>query len=143
MQTFLPYPSYYQSARTLDRQRLGKQRVETVQILKACLISSYGWQNHPAVRMWRGHERELAEYGLRMCREWTTFYVYKDTCAEQIYELMMFLPVTGKPSWFGDTAFHRSHKSNLLRKNPEHYRRYWPKMPDDLPYIWPVNPERG
>lgn len=35
MQTFLPYPSAERSARVLDNQRLGKQRVECLQILAA------------------------------------------------------------------------------------------------------------
>ena len=35
MQTFLPYPDFRQSAACLDYRRLGKQRVEGVQILKA------------------------------------------------------------------------------------------------------------
>ena len=34
MQTFLPYPDFARSAAVLDRQRLGKQRVEVLQILK-------------------------------------------------------------------------------------------------------------
>ena len=38
MQTFLPYPAFDLSAQVLDRQRLGKQRVETLQVLKALTI---------------------------------------------------------------------------------------------------------
>ena len=33
MQTFLPYKSFKKSAETLDYQRLGKQRVEAMQII--------------------------------------------------------------------------------------------------------------
>ena len=33
MQTFLPFPDFQQSAAVLDRVRLGKQRVEALQIL--------------------------------------------------------------------------------------------------------------
>ena len=35
MQTFLPYPDFARSARCLDNRRLGKQRVESYQILRA------------------------------------------------------------------------------------------------------------
>lgn len=35
MQTFLPFPSFRDSAECLDYRRLGKQRVETLQLLKA------------------------------------------------------------------------------------------------------------
>lgn len=35
MQTFLPYKDFKKSAQALDRQRLGKQRVETMQLMTA------------------------------------------------------------------------------------------------------------
>ena len=60
MQTFLPYPDFKQSAACLDYRRLGKQRVEGVQILKAILGEKSlndkpykGWLNHPATLMWK------------------------------------------------------------------------------------------
>lgn len=37
MQTFLPYASYTKSAKALDNKRLGKQRVETLQVLQVLL----------------------------------------------------------------------------------------------------------
>ena len=55
MQTFLPMPSPADSAHALDRRRLGKQRVETLQILRALCLPDYGWGTHPAVLMWSGH----------------------------------------------------------------------------------------
>lgn len=42
MQTFLPYPDFAESASVLDRQRLGKQRVETLQVMKALTVPGYG-----------------------------------------------------------------------------------------------------
>lgn len=41
MQTFLPYPDYARSARVLDNKRLGKQRVESKQILQVLQIGPY------------------------------------------------------------------------------------------------------
>ena len=38
MQTFLPYSSFTESAKILDWRRLGKQRVEGMQIIKVGLI---------------------------------------------------------------------------------------------------------
>lgn len=70
MQTFLPYEDYSWSAAVLDRQRLGKQRVEVMQILRALAGETIGWKNHPAVRMWRGSEYALIVYGLAVCHEW-------------------------------------------------------------------------
>lgn len=59
MQTFLPYSSFSKSASVLDNKRLGKQRVECLQILKALSDPAYGWQNHPAVKMWKGYTDRL------------------------------------------------------------------------------------
>jgi len=52
MQTFLPYQNYSRCAEVLDNKRLGKQRVECLQILNALLDASKGWKQHPAVKMW-------------------------------------------------------------------------------------------
>ena len=42
------------------------------------------------------------------------------------------------PPWLGDPALHRSHQSNLVRKDPAFYKEHFPDVPDDLPYVWPV-----
>ncbi len=41
------------------------------------------------------------------------------------------------PEWLGNTDFHQSHRSNLIRKRPDYYRAIWPDVPDNLPYVWP------
>jgi len=135
MQTFLPYESFEHSASVLDRQRLGKQRVECLQIVKAITQPDYGWQNHPAVNMWRGYLRSLICYGVAVCDEWIG-RGYKDTCREK---LLANLPADGEdPVWLGDSKFHRSHRSNLLRKNPQHYGEYFEQdLPSNLEYVWP------
>lgn len=136
MQTFLPVKDFFESARLLDRARLGKQRVEAWQILRALNGETKGWVNHPATRMWRGHEVALARYGWAMCAEWIE-RGYNDTLLER------FRPIASSgrfvlPSWIGITDFHLSHQSNLIRKLPEFYAPLFPGVPDDLPYIWPV-----
>lgn len=134
MQTFLPYPDFKKSAEVLDNRRLGKQRVETYQILRTLLGISQGWKNHPAVKMWRGCERALAEYGMAMCTEWIRRGC-NDTCLEKIAALTPMRAFT-YPVWFGDDAFHASHRSNLMRKS-EHYHKFGWTEPHDLPYVWP------
>jgi hypothetical protein len=56
MQTFLPFADFADSAASLDPRRLGKQRVEVLQIVRAITWPKYGWRNHPAANMWRGFE---------------------------------------------------------------------------------------
>lgn len=136
MQTFLPFPDFAKSASCLDMRRLGKQRVEAKQIYLALIDPSYGWQNHPAVRMWRGHETALAVYGLAICWEWTN-RGYKDTLTD-FFAPRCVLSEYKVPNWVYNTALHLSHQSNLLRKDPVHYSKYFPNVPDNLPYIWPT-----
>jgi len=64
VQTFLPYADFGESARALDTRRLGKQRVETLQIVRALTRPGNGWRHHPAVRMWRGYEEALGDESL-------------------------------------------------------------------------------
>lgn len=193
MQTFLPYRSFIESAKCLDNKRLGKQRVEVLQILNTLTGKSNGWSNHPAVRMWRGYERALCAYGLEVCEEWHYERGFKDTCWTKIYDIESSLvdivcekdevgfevthltadfsnvssddkdelykiadnattnlPLDSivvvnldktirpyYPPWLTD-EFCLSHRSNLIRKDPNHYRPLWPDVPDNLPYIWPV-----
>lgn len=138
MQTFLPLPDFQESAQCLDFQRLGKQRVETLQILNTLTGRSEGWKNHPATKMWRGYTFALAEYGSVICREWIK-RGYQDTCLGKILDIQFSVCSSNLrlPEWFGDPEFHLSHQSNLIRKLPEHYRQFWPDVPSDLPYIWP------
>lgn len=145
MQTFLPYKGFVDSAKVLDRMRLGKQRVECKQILTALkngpvVVTENGirktpWYNHPATRMWRGHEQALIRYSIAVCEEWLG-RGYNDSLLPY-FEAMAKRRVA-IPNWVGNENFHRSHRSNLLRKNPEYYRMQGFVEPDDLPYIWPI-----
>lgn len=138
MQTFMPYTTNSDTARVLDNKRLGKQRVETLQILRTLAGVTKGWQNHPAVKMWRGHEDALIDYGIAICTEWVN-RGFQDTCLLKIAEMRpLFLHSSQLqlPSWIGEERFHLSHQSNLIRKDPIHYSKYF-NVPNDLPYYWP------
>lgn len=138
MQTFLPYPDFAESAAVLDRQRLGKQRVECLQILGALTNPTAGWNNHPATKMWRGYEHDFVEYSVVICDEWIS-RGYKDTCRDKILAMVPERESNWEiPPWLGDDAFHASHRSNLLRKDPEWYGQFGLTEPPDLAYIWPV-----
>lgn len=140
MQTFLPLPGFKASARVLDRQRLGKQRVEAWQILNALTGASQGWRNHPAVRMWRGREFALASYGVAICLEWRR-RGYKDSMLprflDAIRDLQLRAASPHMPTWLGDPAFHEAHRSNLIRKDPTFYGPLFPDTRTGLDYVWP------
>lgn len=134
MQTFLPLPTFDASAACLDDKRLGKQRVEAYQILRALLGVTKGWRNHPATRMWRGFEGSLVRYALAVCREWTR-RGHADTVASKVAALGLL--DSPDPPWLGDPTFHASHRSNLLRKDAAWYGRFGWHESHDLPYVWP------
>jgi hypothetical protein len=167
MQTFLPFESFVESARVLDNKRLGKQRVEGLQILKTLSIGEFTchgchqkvthfnpyktgyhcyqceaplkrtpWYNHPAVLMWKSYENALILYLQEICMEWIK-RGFKDNCWEQIEKFSLHKE-TMLPDWFGESNFHLSHQSNLLRKNPEYYGQFFFGVPSDIPYFWPV-----
>ena len=146
MQTFLPYGNdYYSNASILDLKRLGKQRVENLQILNCLAGKSKGWVNHPAVRMWRGHEGSLLNYQIAICATWGD-YGYKDSCLVKsvgVFKDAKFPDDSWRiPWWLEDeeerNAIAISHRSNLIRKNPNVYQKHWPEIPNDIPYHWPV-----
>lgn len=142
MQTFLPFPDFDESAYALDPRRLGKQRVETLQIMSALMTGS-GWVNHPATKMWKGHEWSLLLYQKAVCEAWVHDLGHKDSCwrktARIYFEHYKGEDDFAPPPWLGDERFHISHQSNLLRKDPQYYRKAFPGVPDNIPYFWPTN----
>jgi hypothetical protein len=151
MQTFLPYPDFLASARMLDQKRLGKQRVETIQVLRGLTRPDYGWRNHPAVKMWAGYEEALTRYGLDMCAVWcepgradtcaaTMATDLATACGIALIRTQPELAAAGElPPWLGREDLHLSHRSSLLRKDPAHYGPQFGDVPPDLEYVWPVS----
>ena len=137
MQTFLPYKDFKKSLESLDDKRLGKQRVETFQILNNLLgrpkkdgTPYKGWTNHPCCVMWRGYENALKEYLNVSIDVWK---------ARGKNNTMQYESIEGElemPWWMGKEELHSSHRSNLLRKDPEYYSKHnWRDNPED-PYVW-------
>lgn len=146
MQTFLPYADLRESVEVLDDRRLGKQRVETLQVMRALVVPGYGWQRHPVTAMWRGHRPALMAYQVETCAAWTA-RGFADTCLEKTLATLDEVPEDAEafrsgefalPPWFGREDVHRSHRSKLLSKAPEFYAEAFPGEPDDLDYVWPV-----
>lgn len=151
MQTFVPFPDMRRSAEVLDDKRLGKQRVEALQIIRALTYETYGWKHHPAVLMWQGYEEALGAYARAIIEEWTK-RGFADTCATTIADDLTTagIPTTRTeaqlrkanklPPWWGDDDVHASHRRALLRKDPDHYAHHFDDdadRPDD-DYVWPV-----
>jgi hypothetical protein len=143
MQTFLPVASYEETAKLLDRQRLGKQRVECKQILRAMYTKS-SWSKHPAVTMWRGCAYGLVIYYDAICAEWIR-RGYKHNMSLDSDLRARALTEDSVPSWLGDEMFHYSHRCSLLYKDPKHYGPLFNTGPLGLDlhafpqynYVWP------
>ncbi len=161
MQTFLAYKSFEESAKVLDNKRLGKQRVECLQLLKAlkqgqhCMynlaekkylygnvvsadgyqIRSTPWYNHTATQMWVKYPAALISYGMAICYEWTK-RGFKDTCGDKISHYYEIFQVYETPKWLGDERLHSSHRAALLAKNNSWYSQFgWKEIPE-INYFW-------
>lgn len=132
MQTFLPYADLQKSVECLDYRRLGKQRVEAMQILKALNRGSGGWSNHPATKMWRGFETALMKYHDEACLEFD-HRGYTNNMKLYIPDSKLVI----LPPWFGNEAFHSAHRAALLAKDFSWYSQFgWVEEPR-IEYVWP------
>ena len=148
MQTFLPYSCFSESVKVLDYKRLGKQRVEAMQIINVLtgIQQTKGWHNHPAVKMWKGYELALSMYHDLCILEWLS-HGFNNTMAFKYYDISNGSAIGSTkgipemPWWIGNEDFHRSHRSRLIEKDESFYL---PLFPDDKlfnggKYFWPVN----
>lgn len=125
----------------LDNKRLGKQRVEGLQLINA-ILSGKAWSKHPAAVMWGDCIYGLVHYTRLCCRVWKS-RGFQDTVESK---LSNFPDIHDLPWWANEsilTDIIQSHRANLIRKEPTYYGRFWSEDPR-LPYIWPdkTNPKK-
>lgn len=137
MQTFLPHSNFSESAKVLDMRRLGKQRVESYQILNCLTIKESKWKNHPAVLMWKKSKWWLSLYSIEICSEWIG-RGYKDSLLTHFVSYCENNEIDEIPFWLGDERLHSSHRSNLLRKDFNFYSKFNWIEENNLEYFWPV-----
>ena len=148
MQTFITDFDMTQNARNLDDKRLGKQRVEALQIADCFLVKESRWKNHPAVRMWAYNTGFLVmDYIPFIMQEWEIRGFKNIRCGKwydkiynavfEHYDKQNMFVISSFPWWL-DMEFIEAHRSNLIRKKPEHYRPLFPDTKEGLEYIWPV-----
>jgi hypothetical protein len=138
MQTFLPYSDFKKSLESLDNKRLGKQRVETFQILNAILgrpkkdgTAYKGWLNHPCSIMWKNYTDALKLYFNTSLIVWVDRGFSNTMEPEDLNTNNVVYP-----HWLGFEEFHSSHRANLLRKDFNYYSEHgWLESPKD-PYVW-------
>ena len=133
MQTFLPSRNFVTVAKILDSKRLNKQILEGYQILNVLsgMSPTGGWRNHPAVKMWRGHEMILHTYISIMIAEAKQRGIKTDKNEENICNLFNKVGEswgTTLPDWFSDDKkimrIVTTHKANLFDKDPMYYAQF-------------------
>jgi hypothetical protein len=163
MQTFMPSQDFNEVAKVLDNKRLNKQALEGWQILMNLLEldpegnhrPAKGWSNHPAVKMWKGHEVALYMYIEAMTKEWLK-RGYKTTIADKARQTLntaiskgLLEPIStlrNFPLWIQLEEVLSSHRTALLAKNYEWYSQFgWPEDPGypitKYTYVWPIKGE--
>lgn len=135
--TFVTHDDPRETAKLLDRARLGKQRLEAKQIID--ILSNVPMKNstkvssrkHPAIDMWQGHIVALKFYFNCITKRWIKrgykntmeLYDIKET-KELLTEIETKTPKLF-PWWFFCPLLQLSHQCSLYRKNNEYYSKYF------------------
>ena len=144
--TFILSNDIKETMKILDYKRLGKQRVEAMQIINILTqIQSLsqtqtkipGWSNHPIVLMWKGYINGLKYYCNCAIDEWIA-RGYKNTMEK--YVISDFI----MPWWCLNIQVQMSHRASLYRKDPIYYDSIRPSIEYiNTGYIWisKLNPD--
>ena len=147
MITLLPVKSFVKSMEFLDTLTLDRQRIEAAMILEVLTEEDYlphvkfvspfnrefiHWFKCPSVQMWKGYEEWLKLYIACAIGEFK-FRGHSSNIATPKYDTSLQDP----PEWLGLEELHASHRSNLIRRLPSHYQKFWPSENEELPYYWP------
>lgn len=138
MITFLPDPNFIKCARILDRQRLGKQRLEAKWVARIVLKEAK-YINHPLIRLWEDFPQAIIEYGICICEEWRR-RGYIDNQLDWFLARVELEGLYKDPSWLNNKKIHSSHRTKLITKDPIYYAAFdWIEKPDPtVGYYWPL-----
>lgn len=140
MQTFISSPDYAECASVLDSRRLNKSIVEIYQVMLA-LTGGKAWRSHPVTLAWQGYEGSLYDLLIAMHNEYYARTGRNHASALNAGHLFTerfdWEAPRPRPPFADDPMTWAMYRSLLLRKQPEHYRQYWPDHPDDLALIYP------
>ncbi len=145
LRTWLPADTFIASATLLHDNEVYRIRQHVLFILNVLAGRHQHMRHSPHVVMWRGAELQLVAYGTTMCREWRQ-RGHDDKLEAQIYafgeEALRIGTLTpqlngNKPWWLGNEGFHLSHRSGLVKINPEYYKTLWKDVSPDLPMVSP------
>lgn len=138
MNTFLPFKNFYDSAQCLDSKRLRNQLNEC-KVIQGALTGAKAWARHPATLMWAGFPEALGMYMTAVANE-----MWRRGLAVPAWAPDLPYGYCEMPSWMGHPAVHESHRRNLLRKDYQHYKPYFPnEVGGSDVYAWPTRQPDG
>ena len=134
----MPSANFQECSRILDNKRLGKQRIESRQILDDLLNNTKrGWKSHPVSRMWAGYETSLALYMNNMILEW------ENRGFKNIIMKLSDLPdkeIVVYPHWLGKEKYHSAYRAILLAKDYNYYSQFgWRELPNLNKWPYPLD----
>lgn len=158
IQTWLPLPSFKDSAEALSDTDLSKQVADALRVIEhlhqipmsETKLADQYWKMEPLVpispaNMWQGCEMQLCEYAIEMAEEASIRQGQKNQYMDALHEHLDWSTgedsYMGKPSWFGNLEFHLSHQAALVRKDPEFYGKIF-SADDSLMLMWPTHATR-
>lgn len=87
--------------------------------------------------MWKGYEEALCLYYNACCEEWARRGGRNIVCQPERVKEMSKVKL---PPWLGDDELHKTHRSALLCKLPDHYEKFgWAEEISNptVEYLWP------
>jgi hypothetical protein len=144
MQTWITDYNFYQSAKNLDNKRLHAQIYEGIHILSSLLNINdklvnpkRSVRNYPVAKLWEGHEYNLFQYINNHIVVWICkgFRYYGTVSYENIrilyYFILQYYDKSEYLFWITDELI-QIHRSVLIQKKSEHYKKLWPDVPEGL-----------
>jgi hypothetical protein len=138
------------TARDLVDKDLAWQAHEAERLWAYLMFGEYGDEdisdldNTPAIKMWKGYEFALAIYAMELGMVMYNERGIADRANTRISYLIKEEQkedptfVFEAPPWAGNEHVIRSHRSNLIRRQPEDYAAKFKGTPANMPYIWPI-----
>lgn len=137
MQTWITDKDFYKSASNLNRQHLQAQIYKAIHILASLLDVNdklvkpkKNVKNHPASKLWVGHEKKLLEYiWVHLVWEWMHERGFNSEKNFRNYKFLLgILKECDKnvPSWVTDELI-QTHRSVLIQKEIEKETKYLDK----------------
>ncbi|UAJ16145.1 hypothetical protein SEA_TINYMINY_54 [Microbacterium phage TinyMiny] len=151
MMTWMTRKSLLDSAEDLALPQLALARRESEALFNEMVFGEpdpeHGSAPAPLVGMWSGYEAALAAYSVGCAAILVAHGVTDSHRALAVANTVKDMRANGDPMtfemppWTQDIDVLMSHRSNLMRRWPEHYR--FPRNPVDMPYLWPIVDDDG